>query len=169
MTHYRQWLPLSPSRSSLSHTQSRLLVYLLQLWPSLASLHTQLSKSPEMIWPHQRLRIIHSAPVGLFCIPDSQRDWIFHLHTRLLSNVTHTILKQHCHTLLASSVFPHCHFLLRLEQRFEEKKKKEKKTEKKIKTIFLWFSASSKESGKAGFCFVDRNTEWPFSAGSRLS
>lgn len=101
ITHCRQ---RSPPCSSLSHTQKWLLVSLLWVLPSLASLHTQQSKSPEMIWSDQRVRIIHS--VGLFCIPDLQRDWIFHLHTRLLSNVTHTSLKQHCHSLLASSIFP---------------------------------------------------------------
>lgn len=64
-----------------------------------------------MIWPNQRVKIIHSASVGFLCIPDSQRDWIFHLHTRLFSNVTHTSLKQHCHSLLASSIFPFWRFL----------------------------------------------------------
>lgn len=105
-----------PPRSSLSHTPKWLLVFLLQVRPSLAPLHTQQSKSPEMIWSDQRVRIIHSASVGLFCIPDSQCDWIFHLHTRLLYNVTHTPLKQHCHSLLASSIFPYWHFLFCLEQ-----------------------------------------------------
>lgn len=116
ITHYRHRSPSSPPRSSLSHAPKWLLVFLLQVRPSLTPLHTQQSKSPEMIWSDQRVRIIHSASVGLFCIPDSQCDWIFHLHTRLLSNVTHTPLKQHCHSLLASSIFPYWHSLFCLEQ-----------------------------------------------------
>lgn len=111
ITHYRRCSPSSPPRSSLPHTQKWLLVFPPSCWPSLASLRTQRSQSPEMIWPHQRAKIIHCASVGLFCIPDSQRDWIFHLHARLFSNVTHTSLKQHRHRPLASSIFPFWRFL----------------------------------------------------------
>lgn len=132
ITHYRLFLPLSPSRSSVSHSQKWFLVFLLQLWPSLAYLHTQQSKSPEMIWPHQGARVIHSTSVGLFCIPYSQLDWIFHLHARLLPNVTHTSLKQHCHSLLASSVFPYSHLLFCLEQGFERPK-----TSKRISSLLF--------------------------------
>ena len=132
----------------------QLLIFLLRVRPSLTSLHTQQSKSPEMICSDQRVSIIHPASVGLFCIPDSQPDWIFHLHTRLLSNVTHTSLKQHCHSPLASSIFPYWHFLVCLEQECEGK------TSKWI--LFLLFSASRRENSKEGFCFVDRNRDWPF-------
>lgn len=90
------------------------------------SLHTKQSKILEMIWPDQRVRIIHSASVRLFCIRDSQHDWIFHLHTRLLSNVTHTSLKQHCHRLLASSILPVRHFSFLSRAGVWEKEKKNK-------------------------------------------
>lgn len=124
ITHYRRCSHSSPPCSSLSHTLEWLLVFIPEVHALLASLHSWQSKSPEMIWPHQSLKIIHSASVGLFCIPDSQCDWIFHLHTRLFS-YAHASLTQHCHSPSASSIFPFWHFLFCLEYKYEKEKQQE--------------------------------------------
>lgn len=127
IAHYKPCSPLSPSCSFFSHTQKFFPCFSAS-GPALHSIssHTAEQKSWDDL---VRSKNFHLVSVGLFCIPDSQHDWIFHLHTRLLSNFTRTTLKRHCHSLLASSIFHYWHLLFCLEQ--------EKSTSKGIFPLLL--------------------------------
>lgn len=105
MTRCSQCWPLTLPWSSRSRIRSKTPLF-----------HVSSNAAKLKSWDDQRVAIIHSPSVGLFCIPDLQPDWISHPHTHLCANVTLTSLKRRCHSLLASSLFPICHFFFRLEQ-----------------------------------------------------
>lgn len=149
ITHYRRCAPSSPPRSSLSHTQKRLLVFS-PPGPALFSIsaHPAGQKSWDNLARSKRWNysltlcriVLHTRFTAWLDFPPT------HTHTCLLSNATHTSLKKHCHRLLASSIFPFWHFLLScLEHESQQQRSKG--------TFSLLFSAIRGENNKAGFLF----------------
>ena len=127
-----------------------------RLPPPLASPHT---RGLRWFGPIKRVRLIHSVSVGVFRKPHPLRDWI-PPPTPLSPLWCHSHLTQATPVKSLPPV-PRPLSLSRLTR--------ERKRGKPRKGIFSLLVSVGSEDKRSENGFVDRNTEWPFSAGSRLS